>query len=144
MKKLILLSILACLFTGHLAAKGDRFVKRDELPKDAQAFLASFFSDSAIKTVLKESKSNDYEVVMNDGMAFDFDERGSWKEVDCNDGRVPLSIVPSKMLNVIAKTYGPVAEIIWIQRTKKGYQVELSNGVEIGFNKRYKIIPLKH
>lgn len=144
MKKLMLLFLLASVCTCNLVAGGNRFVKRDELPKDAQSFLTSYFSDSMIKTVLKESKSNDFEVVTYDGMAIDFDEHGTWKEVDCNDRRVPLSIVPSKMLNTIAKAYGPDAKVICIQRTKKGYQVELSNGVEIGFNRRCKIIPLKH
>ena len=143
MKKLFLFLCMALTVSVTAMAKKDKQINETQLPGDAQLFLHSYFSEEKVDNVICEAKSNDYEVTMASGTAVDFDRSGSWKEVDCNSERVPSSLVPSSILNKVAERYGIDAQIIWIKRTKKGYEIELNNGVEISFNKRYKILSKK-
>ena len=143
MKKLFLFVSMALTVSVSAMAKEDKLINEAQLPNNAQSFLQSYFSEEKVDNVIREGKSNDYEVTLVSGAEVDFDHSGSWKEVDCNYERVPSLLVPSAILNKVANRYGIDAQIIWIKRTKKGYEIELNNGVEVSFNKRYKILSKK-
>lgn len=144
MKKPALFMIATFLLLSTSTIEADRHVKTEELPHDAKTFLNVYFSESTIDKVIQKSHTSDYEVKTHDGKEFDFDRTGRWKSVDCNLERVPSLLIPKQILNEVAKRYGPETIIVWISRIKKGYHVELSNGVEVAFNKRFKIVPIKH
>lgn len=143
MKKVSLLVFMALSFSLGVMAKGNKQVKAEELPTDARVFLNAYFGGNKVDNVVVPDRSHDYEVTMDNGMEVNFDHRGNWKEVDCNEDYVPANLVPSKILNAVAKNYGIDARVIWIKRHKKGYEVELNNGVEVYFNRRFKMISKK-
>ena len=144
MKKPLFVVLATFLATNWSYANEDKVVNVNQLPSEAKNFIAVYFSESQIEEVVVESRTNDYEVTTTDGIAFDFDKSGNWKAVDCDTESVPSTLIPREVSNKVAKVYGPNSKITLLSRTKKGYRVELSNGVEIGFNKKFKIIPLVH
>ena len=71
-------------------------------------------------------------------MEFDWD--GNWTSISCRRGRrVPAGLVPSSILRHVRNRYRSVY-IVDIDREKNKYEVELSNGMELTFNKHGKLI----
>lgn len=143
MKKNLFVILMFLTVSVSGMAKEDKQINVQELPSGAKLFLNSYFAGETVENVVQEAKTRDYEVTMKSGKEFDFDESGTWKEVDCNTVGVPSSLVPTAILNKVASRYGIGVQVIGIKRTKKGYEVELNNGVEVYFNKRFKIVTKK-
>ena len=54
---------------------------------------------------------------------------------------VPANLVPTKIMYQIKKRY-PTQKIIGIETGKEGYEVKLSSGLEIKFNKHFKVVEI--
>ena len=75
------------------------------------------------------------EVYLNNGVEVDFDKNGTWDKVDCNYSAVPASLVPSTIANYV-KTHFAGAKVVKIDKERYGFDVELSNELELKFNKQ--------
>ena len=81
-----------------------------------------------------------YDVVFTNGNKVEFDKKGNWTNVDCEHTQVPVAILPEAIRQYVAKNY-PDAKVLKIEVTdRKGYDVELSNGFELEFDKRMNVI----
>ena len=141
MKKLFLLFV--CLFSLSLAswAGHDKPIQVSELPKKAQEFLQSHFSGQsvALAKVDKDLMHHSYEVMFDNGDEVEFDKKGKWISIDCKQSQVPAALVPKRIQEYVDKHY-PKAKIRKIEVTHhKGYEVELSNGFELKFDKKMDI-----
>ncbi|MBQ4174977.1 MAG: PepSY-like domain-containing protein, partial [Prevotella sp.] len=74
-----------------------------------------------------------YEVMLNDGAKIDFDKRGNWDKVDCETYAVPAALIPASIAQYV-KTNFPGTIIIKIDKERYGYDIELSNDIELKFN----------
>lgn len=141
MKKLFLLFV--CLFSLNLAswAGNDKPIQVSELPKKAQEFLQTYFTGRpvALAKVDQELMERSYDVVFENGDAVEFDKKGRWTHVDCEHSQVPVAVLPDEIHQYVTKHY-PQAKVVKIELTdRKGYDVELSNGFELEFDKRFRL-----
>ncbi len=136
--KHVLISIL-CLFSVSLTAcnHNDIPITKNELPKAAQTFIDTYFSQYEIATVLKDY--NEYEVKFTNGFDIEFDKKGEWTDVDCQMMPVPNGIVPSAIVTYVTSNYAQNF-IVKISREHHGYDVELNNDLDLEFDKNGKFL----
>lgn len=134
--KLQALFLAAALALGTAACTSET-VSHDasQLPSKAQEFISQNFT-SAISVVEKDKnlgKTSEYEVTLTDGSQIEFNSSGEWKSVDTpNNVPVPAGIVPTNIAQYVAQNHQG-AYIVGIEKNKKGYEIELSNGMDMQF-----------
>ena len=141
MKKLVFL--FACLFamTLNVLAGNDKPIQVTEMPKSAQQFIKNHFANQSIAMAKVETEFMDknYDVIFTNGDKVEFDKKGKWTKVDCEHSQVPQAIIPMAIQHYVAKNY-PDAKVVKIEVTdRKGYDVDLSNGFDIEFDKKMNV-----
>lgn len=118
----------------------DKPVDETELPQMAIEFLKKNFADTKIAMAKYDWElfGGNYDVILVDGTKIEFDKEGKWYEIDCKFGEVPASIVPEKIASYVKDRY-PDAKTTKIDRKKNKYEIKLSNGIELKFNKDFKL-----
>lgn len=131
MKKLLLtLAVIVGLAT---AANAKTAYSRDKssLPQKALATLSTHFPADVS---LIKIEPNEYEVILVDGTEITFYMNGEWDGVDVARGKeVPAALVPQAIKTYVAKNYAG-QKIESIDKERTGYDVELSNGLDLKFN----------
>ena len=136
MKKRLYIVMLWCL-TLLLAACDDT-----KIPARSQAFINQFFPQSSIVIVETEEDGDDnpeLEVWLNDGTKIDFDLQGEWKTVARKKTGVPLTLIPQQLITFVNTNY-PNNVITKFSRKDYGYKLELSDDMDLRFNKQYQFI----
>lgn len=145
MKKLalILTGIALLAISGPARADNERPITVGELPAMAQQFLKTHFSSHQVSYAKAEEGifDKDYTVVFTNGTKVDFAKDGAWKGVDCKHNMVPAGIVPQQIRDYAAKHFAG-RRIISIDRNKRGYEVELDNGVDLTFDKQLRFVKM--
>lgn len=138
MNKFFLSSIIAmavCVISSSCNAE-DLFVSARDLPQSVQSFLTSHFPNTSVASTIKDG--NDYEIRMNNGWEMEFDHNGQWENIDCKRDQVPasvLALIPETIISYISSNYA-TAFITEISRDRSGYEVELSNGLDLKFSSK--------
>lgn len=147
MKKLALFA--ACLAAIQISAAAvsdvartdERPITTDQLPAAAQSFLKEFFSAAkvAFATIDKEIMDTSYDVMFDDGSKVEFNAKGEWKSVDMKGSAVPAGIVPAQIADYVQKNHSG-NQIREIDRGSRDYEVKLNNGLEIKFDRRFRVV----
>lgn len=118
-------------------------VSVNKLPKAAQNMIANNFKGKKATLVKKDVETNfvNFDVVLNDGTKLEFDSNGEWTEVDCKPSTVPAAVVPSAISKYVKAQY-PNERIVQIERDSRGYEIDLSNGLDIIFDKQFNVIKI--
>lgn len=138
MNKTKLLALALALLCSISCFAGSRISVAD-LPKPAQTLLTKYFANVKVQKVEKDWDNGNvtYEVEMSDNTEIEFDAKGKWTEVS---GKVPMGLIPKQIVNSVKNDYDN-QRIVKIERERNGdYEVELSNGNEITYNKAFKVI----
>ena len=143
MKKVIIFTIALLAFGTTVQAETDRPITINQLPENAQAFIQQHFPGEKISLAKMEREfmETTYEIIFTNGSKIDFFKNGEWKEVDCKYATVPPAVIPSQIANYISQTY-PDASVVQIDWDKREYEVKLTNGLELTFNKNFYIIDI--
>lgn len=144
MKKLVFL--FACLFamTLSVSAGNDKPIQVTELPKAAQQFIQNHFAAQSVAMAKMETEFmiKSYDVIFTNGDKVEFDKKGKWTNVDCKHTQVPQAIIPMDIQKYVAKNY-PDAKVVKIELTDhKGYEIDLSNGFDVEFDKRGRVVDI--
>ncbi|MBR5856445.1 MAG: PepSY-like domain-containing protein, partial [Bacteroidales bacterium] len=68
--------------------------------------------------------------------------KGLWTSIECRGSALPAAVVPAQILDYVKKNY-PDTEIRKIDKEDRGgYEVELSNNMELKFNSSYKLVDI--
>lgn len=139
MLSLILLMALA----APAAADKDRPIEVSQLPNTAQQVVKRHFANRKVALAKQETGvfEKSYEIIFTNGDKVEFDRSGNWTELDCKYSSVPTALVPSAIRSYVAKSYAGTS-IRKIERERDGYEVKLSNGVEIEFNKKFQVVDI--
>ena len=136
MKKMLLsaLAVAALAITPTMA--WEVAITAQQLPQEAQTFLKKNFanSDVIVATHDKDITDNDYTVILNDGTKIEFNASGKWESIKNKRANVPANVVPTQIANFVKAHYGD-AGIVQIENRRFGYEVELSNDLELKFDK---------
>ena len=133
MKRLIVLMLVAVTASFSALVFAGTPISQSELPKAAQTFLSKHFPGDNVRKAEKEQgrRGAEYEVDLVSGAEVDFRDNGDWKEVKAARGQiVPAAIIPYA-ISIYVSTNHADQSIVEISRKRGGYEVELSNGIEL-------------
>lgn len=138
MKKFFMM--LCSLFIALTVTKADGRVTHDVslLPTAAREFIRQQFPKTTISYLSIDKNllgTSGYDVRLDDGTEIDFDNKGEWVEIDCEPQAVPHSAIPVKVKEYIQKHY-PKNLVTKIKHSRKGYELELNNDLEIDFDQQ--------
>lgn len=144
MKKLIFLFVCFWVVVATAMASNDKSITVEQLPPAARQFIKKHFATQTVAMAKMETDfmSKSYDVIFTNGDKLEFDKRGQWTDVDCEHSQVPADILPVAIREYVGKMY-PDVKVLQIEQTdRKGYDVELSNGLELKFDKKLNMIEL--
>lgn len=123
-------------------ADNDKPVEINQLPQTAQQIIKKYFAgkDVAMATLESGILDKEYDIVFTDGNKIEFDRKGQWTSIECKP-QVPAALVPAKIAQYVGNKYAGL-KILKIDKDNKEYDVKLSNGLEITFNKNFKVIEI--
>jgi hypothetical protein len=139
--KHFILSVSLLLFgVGVACAVPARPISKERLPDAAQQFLQEYFSSEQITSVHEYGPvaRRVYEVMLGNATHIEFAANGQWREVE-SGGALPAGIVPPSIESCAVKRY-PSCVIRSVERGRHGWEVGLSNGVELTFDKGLRLI----
>lgn len=130
MKKTLL--FLVGIFTLFTFVSCDRHIPASKLPQQAQVFLTQNFPGSNVLSVERDGFK--YDVCLMDGTSLEFKHSGDWHEVDCQMRPVPEGIIPMPIQTYVTTNF-PLCFVVKIKQERREYEVELSNDLELKFDK---------
>ena len=140
MKRIMFLICMFLMMGTTYSIAGDGYVVGiQQLPAGAQEVMTKYFADKTVLTILKER--DEYEVIFNNGEKIEFNKKGEWTEVSCHTTQVPDILIPDPIKARIKADFAN-SKIVKIDRSRNGkkYEVKLSNGLEVEFDKKFNVI----
>lgn len=136
MKKIILFLVMALASIGIASASDTYSRDASVLPQAAREVISNNFeaSVSVVKIDRNFGRISEYEVVLSDGSEINFDASGNWKSIEvANNRQVPVAILPEGVKTYVSANHGGT-KVVGIERERRGYEVTLSNGLELKFD----------
>ncbi len=136
-KKITGVFILIFLLIGGLISAQDRAISPNQLPKAAKTFLAGYFKGIPVSSAIEDREIygvDEYKVYLNNGMKMEFDSNGNWKEVDGKHQKIPYGFIPASIKKYSSRNF-PNTYIVKIEKKRWSYKAELSNGLELEFDR---------
>ena len=141
MKKMLLSALAMATLAVIPAMAWEVAITAQQLPAEAQAFLKKNFAQSevVVATHDKDVTDNDYTVILNDGTKVEFASSGKWESVKNKGAKIPQGVIPAQIAAFVNNQYAG-AGIVQIEKKRFGYEVELSNGLELKFDKSLRCV----
>ena len=139
--KFFLVALLCMLLQSVTCLADDKIIPVEQLPASAKTFVKKYFPQATIEYATKDTEfmGTTYEVRLSDGTKVEFDKKGNWDNVDCKTKAVPASLVPAAIAQYV-KAHYPNTVIVKIDKERGGYEIELSNDLDLKFNSKGKLI----
>ncbi len=132
---LFLIAFFAMVMQSAVSIADDRMIPAEQLPAAAQNFIKTTFPKASIAYVEKDGYINPtYEVLLSNNTKVEFDRRGQWDNVDTKTGAVPAQLIPTAIAKYVKANFAGNV-ITKIDKESYGYEIELSNDLELKFNK---------
>ena len=143
MKRFALSIALLGLIQTTAFADDDKPIQFSQLPATAQQFIKEYFGDKKIALAKMESDffGKNYDVIFANGDKVEFDRSGECTEVKCKYTQVPDKLVPEQVKKFVTENY-PESKVVKFERDRNDYEVKLSNGWELTFDKQYQLIDM--
>ena len=135
--------IIALFFMG--IAMTNTSCNSDKKAQAINDFVRTYFPDTEVIANIKDGL--DCDVTLSDYTQIGFDGnlfgKLEWDEVDCSHASlsttVPAALVPAQISNYVNRIHGSQT-ITKIAKDNRGWDIELSNGIEIEFDKKFNVI----
>ena len=120
------------------ACDKEEIISTERLPEPAQEFIQKYFSNNNILQVKyeKDGREKRYNVLFNSGDRIEFYKNGEWTNIECIASEVPTGLIPQAINNFV-QNHHPDKKITKIEKEKRYIEIQLSNDIEIRFNKSY-------
>lgn len=144
--KVIVILINLLIFSLPLRINYDyRFISFEDLPTKAKTFVITYFGHYDIRFVKIEMTMTrtDYTVQFENGMKIEFNSIGDWDEVNSPADCLPSDFLNNMIINHLNKNY-PDCCLHVISKGKHKFEVELTNGLELIFNKKGEFLRYDH
>ena len=126
-----MLMALVCLMMSSVCRADDTPISPEALPAAAKTFVQTNFPGQ--KIIYAEKDWNSYECRLDDGTKIEFNKKGNWDKVDCHMKAVPAAIVPEAIQTYVKVNFEGCI-ITKIDKERYGYEIELSNDIDLKFN----------
>ena len=143
MKKMLLSALAIATLAVTPTMAEDVAITAQQLPREAQSFLKVHYAQNKVLSAMhdRDVADNDYTVYLEDGTKIEFDGSGKWESVKNHNGKIPAGVVPAPIQGYISQHY-PTLGIEKIERKRYGYEVELTNDLDMKFSLNGKFIGL--
>ena len=143
MKKIIFVLASIMMTAGIASADNDRIIAFDQLPAKAREFVKQYFPSEKVSYVKEESDFMElsYEVVFAQGTKVEFSGQGEWKEVDCRYSTLNEKLVPAQIRDYVSKNF-PDTKFVKIEKGYRGYEVKLTNRLELTFDNNFNLVDI--
>ena len=139
MKKIIYVALFIGFALTNTSCNGDKKAQA------INAFVKTYFPDTEVIANIKDGL--DCDVTLSDYTHIGFDGnlfgKLEWDDVDCSHSSlsttVPAALVPVEIANYVTRIHGSQT-ITKISKDRRGWDIKLSNGIEIEFDKRFNVI----
>ena len=145
MKKLIVIAFFVGFSTLNISCSKQATAQTQST---IESFVKTYFPEAEILSSIRDGF--DYDVTLSDYTKIEFDGnllRGKleWDEVDCKHSTVykavPSTLIPVEISTHVAKYHSDYS-IVKISKDRRGWEIELSNGIEIEFDRKYNVIEI--
>lgn len=137
MKKVVITGVLSMFSIGLVFAQ----TESQELPQNSKDFIAQHFASETLTFVEKDNSwlpwdnEDIYEAHFSSGLELSFNKAGEVTEIDAAKNQyIPTEVLPGEILTYVGTNYQDVEIKSW-GRDGKEQEVELSNGVDLEFDK---------
>ena len=141
----ILMIAICCMVSCNMVANADndKPISVNALPAKAQTLLNNHSNGQKVMLATIESGvvSRSYDVVLQNGTKLEFDKKGNLTEINCKQGIVPALLIPQAIKNYLKDNYAGQS-VKKIEMNKNEYEVELTNGLDLTFNKHFQLIDI--
>lgn len=138
MKKFISLMVALVLGIGIGMARDRVTSDPSVLPAAATATINKHFGKVGVNHIKIDENVfghvDDYDVILNNGTEIEFTADGTVKSVDCGRNAVPAALVIKPIRDYVAANWKG-NEIVAIETDRNSYDVELSNGIDLKFDR---------
>lgn len=124
---------LVCLLIPAVSMADDTPIPVEQLPAAVRTFIQKNFKGA--KIIYAEKDWNSYECRLSDGTKVEFNKKGVWKNIDCKVSPVPAALIPAAIAKYVKANF-PDCIITEISQERYGYEVGLSNGLDLKFSKQ--------
>lgn len=137
--------LFTLLFAAFMIISGGSAIAQQQrqVPQQIANFVAKHYGNTTVRGIDKDvdKRKVTYEVDLNDGTELEFDGKFNLIEVKSasRNVAVPASVMPKSIVNYVRANY-PNLHIVKWEKERRGYDVELSNGVDLEFNTRGKFV----
>ena len=136
MKKALVIFFTLLIGVSVKATDLHRIITFEELPVKSQEFVTTYFSAQSIRFIRMEIDvtNTEYTVRFENGMEIEFNSTGDWEEVESHSACLPMGFLPASILDYLNRHHPGVC-LHEISRGRHKYEIEMSNGIELIFNK---------
>ena len=126
MKRFWIALLGAGLFATAAFAGGDEVpVRMHELPDAAKTLVKKYFHDiEVVSATMEKGVAPSYEVRLADGTKID-------------------GLIPQPILKFVAANY-PGRHVRGVERDGRNHEITLDNGLELKFNRRFRLVETDH
>lgn len=111
------------------------------------SFVSTYFPNEEVIATIKDGL--DYEVTLSDYTHIEFDgnlfSQFEWDEVDCKRSTVhtavPAELIPTEISDYVTRLHVG-RSIVKISKDGRGWDIELDNGFDIDFDRKFNVIEL--
>ena len=107
------------------------------LPDGITTFIKQHFPNASIVGVEpdRDHGGMEYDVYLNDGTELDFDANNQWETIESRGKGVPAVFIPKAIATYVNGNYQNTP-IVKIHKEHYGFEIELSNGMELNFDRQ--------
>ncbi len=106
------------------------------VPEAINAFVKQYFPNATIAGVEPDNDHGgmEYDIYLSDGTEVDFDANNQWETIESRAKGVPAAFIPQAIATYVKSNYQNMA-VAKIHKEHYGYEIELTNGLELNFDK---------
>ena len=144
MKKHIIIALIVGLSLFSTSCSKESAVQAQSI----ENFVKTYFPDVQVLSTIRDGF--DYEVTLSDYTRIEFDSNAfgktpEWDEINCKlsttYSAVPAALIPAEIADYVNRLHSGKT-IVKIAKDSRGWDIELNNGLEIEFNRKFNPIEL--
>lgn len=144
MKKVFLMMV-GCIMMLQTAFADNDVVTTDtnHLPVATRDFIRKHFKELSVSHIKIEKNLlgiKSYDVILTSGCDLEFDKQGVWTEIDGKRTAIPETVIPTLILDYQKKNFANQQIVSIDKNDTRGYDVKLTNGLELKFDAKCSFI----
>ena len=141
LSKILCVAVFAAFSAVSAYADHDEFTTdTSRLPAPALETITKTYPNAKVVGIeIEKGFSTEYEVRLSDGTKFDFNSGGEWESVENKANGAAEALIPDFAKKYVAANFAG-QKITKVSRKAYGFEIDISNGLEVKFDKEGNVI----